>query len=118
IMPKTSIASIVVALLCGTSAAWSQPGQDFPPGPGKDKVVAVCNGCHDINRVKAGYSAAGWNMLQHMMQNMGTPLAPEDWPIVTTYLMTNFPERQRPPAAVVSGPVQASIKLWDVPTIG
>ena len=34
---------------------------------------------------------AGWNMLQHMMQNVGAPIAPEDWPIVTTYLTKNFP---------------------------
>jgi virginiamycin B lyase len=104
--------------LCWTSQALSQPGQDFPEGPGKDKVVAVCNGCHDINRAKAGYNAAGWNMLQHMMQNMAAPIAPEDWPIVTTYLTKAFPERPRPAAAQIGGPVQATIRLWDVPTLG
>jgi len=111
-------AALAVSLLGGVAPAWSQPGQDFPEGPGKDKVVAVCNGCHDINRLKAGYNAAGWNMLQHMMQNMGAPIEPEDWPIVTTYLMKTFPERPRPAAKQISGPVQATIKLWDVPTIG
>ena len=104
--------------LLGAPASAQQPGADFPDGPGKDKVVAVCGGCHDINRVRAGYDPAGWNMLQHMMQNMGAPVAPEDWPAITTYLAKNFPERPRPPAAHVPGPVQASIKLWDVPTIG
>jgi virginiamycin B lyase len=53
-----------------------------------------------------------------MMQNVGTPVAPEDWPTVTSYLMKNFPERPRPPAALIAGPVQATIKLWNVPTIG
>jgi virginiamycin B lyase len=33
-------------------------------------------------------------------------------------VMKNFPEKPRPPAVVIAGPVQASIKLWDVPTIG
>jgi virginiamycin B lyase len=121
IMPFKS--SIVPALAYGLliaspALAQQKPGADFPDGPGKDTVVAVCNGCHDINRVRAGYNAAGWNMLQHMMQNMGAPIAPEDWPTVTTYLTKNFPERPRPPAAILSGPTQASIKLWDVPTIG
>jgi len=121
IMPFKS--SIVPALAYGLliaspTLAQQKPGADFPDGPGKDTVVAVCNGCHDINRVRAGYNAAGWNMLQHMMQNMGAPIAPEDWPTVTTYLTKNFPERPRPPAAILSGPTQASIKLWDVPTIG
>jgi virginiamycin B lyase len=116
---RLSLPLLVATLLCGGSAAWAQqPGQNFPDGPGKDIVVATCNGCHDINRVRAGYTAAGWNMLQHMMQNMGAPIAPEDWPTVTSYLTKNFPERPRPPAALIAGPVQASIRLWDVPTIG
>ena len=109
----------MATLLSSAPAAWSQPApQNFPDGPGKDIVVATCGGCHDINRARAGYTPAGWNMLQHMMQNMAAPIAPEDWPTVTTYLMKNFPERPRPPAAVIAGPVQATIKLWDVPTIG
>ena len=57
-------------------------------------------------------------MLQHMMQNFETPISPEEWPTVTTYLMKNFPERPRPPAAIIAGPVQATIKMWDVPTLG
>ena len=106
-------------LLCCASAAWSQPApQNFPDGPGKDIVVATCGGCHAINRLRAGYTPAGWNMLQHMMQNMGAPIAPEDWPAVTTYLMKNFPEKARPPAVLIAGPVQATIKMWDVPTLG
>jgi len=106
-------------LLCCASAAWSQPApQNFPDGPGKDIVVATCGGCHAINRLRAGYTPAGWNMLQHMMQNMGAPIAPEDWPVVTTYLMKNFPEKARPPAVLIAGPVQVTIKMWDVPTLG
>jgi virginiamycin B lyase len=50
-------------LLMGAPALAQQPGADFPDGPGKDKVVAGCGGCHDINRVRAGYDPAGWNML-------------------------------------------------------
>ena len=107
------------ALLCCTSAAWSQQApQNFPDGPGKDTVVAVCGGCHDINRARAGYTPAGWNMLQHMMQNFATPIPPEEWPTVTAYLMKAFPERPRPPAVMIAGPVQATIKMWDVPTLG
>lgn len=116
---KSGWAILASSLLCGASTAWSQPApQNFPEGPGRETVLAVCGGCHDINRARAGYTPAGWNMLQHMMQNFGAPIAPEDWPAVTTYLMKAFPERPRPPAVIVAGPVQASIKLWDVPTIG
>src|SRR5437016_1504008 len=115
---KSIVLALAYGLLIAAPALAQQPGANFPDGPGKDTVVAVCGGCHDINRVRAGYNAAGWNMLQHMMQNMGAPIAPEDWPAVTTYLTKNFPERPRPGAANIPGPAQATIKLWDVPTIG
>src|SRR5690348_12345849 len=93
---KNSIASVLAFGLLTVAPAWAQqPGANFPDGPGKDTVVAVCNGCHDINRVRAGYTPAGWNMLQHMMQNMGAPVPPEDWPTVTTYLTKNFPEDRK-----------------------
>jgi virginiamycin B lyase len=118
IMSKWTILQAFTTLsLCCASAAWSQPAP-FPDGPGKDIVVATCGGCHDINRVRAGYTPAGWNMIQHMMENMNAPIEPQDWPTVITYLMKSFPEKERPPAAIVSGPVQARIFLWDVPTLG
>jgi virginiamycin B lyase len=119
-MGNKAILSVLAAALlsCATPAAGQQAAQDFPDGPGKEIVVKVCGGCHAINRARAGYTPAGWNMLQHMMQNFDTPIAPEDWPAVTTYLIKAFPERPRPPAAIVAGPVQAEIKLWNVPTLG
>jgi virginiamycin B lyase len=115
-----SIVPVCAIALTATAAhaQAQQPGADFPEGPGKSTVVAVCNGCHDINRIKAGYSPTGWNTLQHMMQNFGAPVPMEEWPVVTTYLMKNFPEKPRPAAAAVSGPVEASIKTWAVPTLG
>jgi virginiamycin B lyase len=118
-MLNKSMLILTSSLLCCASAAVGQPApQNFPDGPGKETVVAVCGGCHDINRARAGYTPAGWNMLQHMMQNFGTPIAPEDWPTVTAYLTKAFPEKPRPAAAVIPGEVQASIRLWDVPTLG
>jgi virginiamycin B lyase len=117
---RKSLLSLLAAALSfvANPSQAQQPGQDFPDGPGKDIVVAVCGNCHDINRARAGYTADGWNTLQHMMQNFGTPISAEDWPKVTAYLIKAFPEKQRPPAAIISGPVEASIKLWDVPTLG
>jgi virginiamycin B lyase len=119
-MLRRSVPSVLSCiLLSSASAAWSQQAQPpFPEGPGKETFVAVCGGCHDINRARSGYTPAGWLMLQAMMQNVDTPVPPEDWPTLTTYLMKAFPERPRPPAAIIAGPVQASIKLWQVPTLG
>jgi virginiamycin B lyase len=116
---KTILCVAASALLCGASAALAQQApQNFPDGPGKEIVLKVCGGCHDINRARAGYTPAGWNMLQHMMQNFEAPISADDWPVVTAYLTKAFPEKPRPPAAIVAGPVQAEIKLWNVPTLG
>lgn len=101
-----------------TGAAAQQPGADFPDGPGKPQVVATCGGCHDINRLKAGYSPEGWLTVVRMMQNADAPVGPQDWPTVMAYLMKSFPERPRPAAVLAPGPAKVEIKLWPVPTQG
>jgi virginiamycin B lyase len=108
----------VVLLSPAFSTQAQQAQQNFPEGPGKETFVAVCGGCHDINRARAGYTPSGWNMLVNMMQNADTPVPPEQWPTVAAYLMKSFPERERPPAATLGGPAQVNIKMWPVPTLG
>ena len=119
-MSKRSIVPILIAILLGTAsmARSQQPGQDFPDGPGKDTVVKVCNGCHDINRIRVGYTAEGWLSVVRMMQNVNAPVPAEEWGAMTDYLIKNLPERSRPPAAIIDGPVKADIRMWDVPTLG
>ena len=95
-----------------------QAGVNFPAGAGKDDVVAVCGGCHDINRLKAGYTADGWRTVMRMMQNFGAPLAADHVATVTDYLIKNFPEGPRPAAAVIEGPADIAIKEWPVATLG
>src|SRR5205807_4801395 len=102
-------AAVALALITVASPALAQ---SFPDGPGKEQVVATCGGCHDINRLRIGYTPEGWLTVTHMMQNFAAPIAPQDWPAVTAYLMKNFPERERPVAAKISGPAQATIKTW------
>jgi virginiamycin B lyase len=92
--------------------------QDFPEGPGREAVTSVCGGCHDINRIRIGYTPEGWRTVIRMMQNVEAPVAAEQWATVTAYLTKHFPERPRPAAAVVPGPVAAVIKEWPVPTPG
>jgi virginiamycin B lyase len=116
---KPLLRVLATVFLCPAFAVHAQPAQqDFPDGPGKEIFVAVCGGCHDINRARAGYTPAGWNMLVNMMQNMDTPVPPEQWPTVAAYLMKSFPERPRPAAAAIDGPAQVTIKMWAVPTLG
>jgi virginiamycin B lyase len=92
--------------------------QDFPEGSGKQIVTAVCGACHDINRIRVGYTPEGWRTVIRMMQNVETPVPADQWATVSEYLIKNFPERPRPAAVVVPGAVEAVIKEWPVPTPG
>ena len=78
----------------------------------------MCGGCHDINRLKAGYTPGGWRTVMRMMQNMEVPLPADQVAAVTEYLTKSFPERPRPAAAVIDGPAKAEIKMFAVLTPG
>ena len=117
-MGRTTLMS-AVALACLMAPAHAQQSaQGFPPGPGQEIVSTTCNTCHPADRVRAGYTPEGWDMVMHMMQNFHAPVSAEDWPVVKAYLIKNFPEKSRPEAKIIPGPVEATIKQWPVPTIG
>ncbi|HLH87947.1 MAG TPA: hypothetical protein VKX28_05765 [Xanthobacteraceae bacterium] len=114
------------ALICLAASAQAQPAstpppvnpKDFPDGAGKEIVTTTCNTCHPATRVKAGYTPEGWDDIVHMMQNFGAPVGDKEWPIVKAYLTKNFPEKPRPPAKVIPGPAQATIREWPLPKPG
>ncbi len=119
-MSKAGVLAVAAAaLLAAGLPARAQQGQpDFPDGPGKETFLATCGGCHDINRARAGYAPEGWRTVMQMMINFGGAGPKDQVATLTDYLIKSFPERPRPAAKIVEGPVQASIKLWDVPTPG
>src|SRR6266550_3547796 len=118
-MRVSSVAVLSLITVFGATAAQAQyTAKEWPEGPSKQAFVATCGNCHDINRVRVGYTAEGWLTVVRMMQNVQAPIRAEEWGAMTDYLIHNFPERQRPPAAVIDGPVKADIELWDVPTMG
>lgn len=118
---RARLLGTAIAVFAVNAPAWSQapqPGADFPDGLAKTLVVPMCGACHDINRLKAGYTPEGWRTVMRMMQNMDVPLPPEQVAPVTDYLIRSFPERARPAAAMVDGPATASIRLFALPTPG
>src|SRR5262245_14353016 len=118
-MSKTWLVVAGATLLgCTFSAHSQQPGADFPEGPGKQTVVNLCGGCHDINRLKIGYTPQGWHTVMRMMENMEVPIPKGELETVTDYLIKSFPERPRPAAKIIDGPTQIAIKQWPVPTPG
>jgi virginiamycin B lyase len=118
-MRGRSLVGVLGIVVLGTSAAHAQyTAKDWPDGPSKQRFVDTCNGCHDINRVRIGYTPDGWLTVVRMMQNMNASVPADEWGAMTDYLMKSFPERQRPPAVIIDGPAKVDIKMWDVPTQG
>ena len=113
-MSRTPLRALIAAsLVCTAAQASAQQAQpDFPDGPGKHTFVNLCGGCHDINRVRAGYTPEGWRNVIRMMLNFGVPVPKEEIEPLTRYLIANFPERPRLAAVIIAGPVEAAIKLW------
>ena len=61
-----------------TPAARAQyTARDWPDGPSKQRFVGTCGGCHDINRVRVGYTPEGWLTVVRMMQNVQAPVPAE-----------------------------------------
>jgi hypothetical protein len=115
-MTTDKLLPVLAAALVG--CAFPVHAQDFPDGPGKETFVALCGVCHDINRSRAGYTPEGWRTVVRMMLNFEVPVPKDQVDTLTNYLIKAFPERERPAAKVIDGPVQAAIKLWPVPTPG
>lgn len=104
------------ALLVVALPVWSQ---SLPDGQGKELVESVCNACHAFQaRVGGGYTPQGWSTVLRMMTNHGLNLSTDQRGQMQEYLVKNFPEKPRPAAAAVPGPVRVSIKAWQVPTPG
>lgn len=114
--------SLILAIgmvVLGTPVAHAQyTAKEWPESPSKQRFADTCGGCHDINRVRIGYTPDGWLTVVRMMQNMNAPVPAEEWGAMTEYLIKSFPERKRPEAVIIDGPVKAQIKMWDVPTQG
>ena len=83
-MSKASLTATAATLFLFTLPAFAQqPGADFPEGPGKQTVVDMCGACHDINRVRAGYTPEGWRTVMRMMLNFNVPVPKDQVETVT-----------------------------------
>ena len=105
-----------IAPLCSAFIAW---GAELPEGKGKEIVQAKCNTCHAFEaRVGSGYTEKGWRTVLRMMSNHGAPISKEEIAVMVPYLTKNFPEKGKPAAVVVSGPVKTTMKIWPAATPG
>ena len=91
------------------------PAAPLPDGAGKEIVQAQCASCHSLNLISnSGYSRDEWISLFTTM----LALPQDQTATVADYLAKNFPEKPRPRAAIIPGPVQVDIKEWIVPSLG
>ena len=82
------------------SGAGQYTAKEWPEGPMKQRFADTCGGCHDINRIRVGYTPEGWLTVVRMMQNFDTPVPPEEWGPMTEYLIKSFPSaRARRPSS-------------------
>jgi virginiamycin B lyase len=117
-MRRSLVAGFSAVFLCGHPAAAQQSAPPFPDGPGKETFLATCGGCHDINRARAGYSPEGWRMVMQMMVNFDGAGPEDQQAVLTDYLIKSFPERPRPAAKIIDGPVQVTIRQFPILTLG
>jgi len=107
---------LAVIVLVSASPARAQV---LPEGQGKETVAALCNSCHPFfARIGGGYTAEGWRTVLRMMTNHGVAIPPEQLGTIQDYLSRNFPEKPKPAAVVLPGPVNVTMRSWTVPTPG
>ena len=112
---KSLLPLTAVALLCAALPAWGAKPD------GKALVDATCNSCHPLTaRTGSGYTSKGWHTVMRMMVNQGAPVpkAKDEVAAMTDYLIKTFPEKDKPKAKVIKGPVKVSMKIWQAPTPG
>ena len=126
-MSKNSFSRLALLLLavfvCTALSGRAQNRQNqpvnLPDGDGKATVQAACGVCHSMNTVTgAGHARDEWTTVLHMMVNVGAPVPENQFDTVVDYLTKNFPEKPQPPAKIIPGNVDVSIKEWMVPTPG
>lgn len=116
---RTITYATLAALALSLSPPASAQNNELPDGPGKQILMDACSGCHEVGRtVRGNYTPDEWRNVVAMMVNFGAPVPQDKVEVLADYLIKSFPERPRPAAKIIPGPVEATIKEWDVPTPG
>lgn len=90
---KTWCIAAVFALAAAGVSTPSVHAQEpaLPDGPGKEVVVRVCSGCHDMGTtVSARGTEKDWQEVVELMVERGAQVTPEEAKAVVTYLAAHF----------------------------
>ena len=92
-----------------------QPVQ-LPEGAGQELVQASCTQCHRLNLIANywGNTEEGWRELFSSM----VELPRDEADTIAAYLGAHFPVQPAPPAVVIPGNTDVSIREWVLPSLG
>ena len=66
-------------------------GEGLPDGPGKNVMVQACGTCHEARRAASvRLTREGWGAVIESMRLRGAKVSDDDFPVILTYLTTNF----------------------------
>jgi mono/diheme cytochrome c family protein len=92
-MRSIAIVAVTTAVMLGSAAAEERSVQ-LKQGPGLDKVVSNCTGCHSLDYVPMNspfLNAAGWDAeVAKMINAFGAPIDAADAKIIADYLKSNY----------------------------
>jgi len=84
---------IVCLGLCGLAPAFAQ--KDFPDGPGKDYVVAICLQCHPATQLLNQHRTEDdWKKTVARMAQKGVSAPSEQFDAIAAYMAKNFPKAE------------------------
>ena len=87
---RSQLMAAVAAVTLTVSAHAQYTAKEWPEGPMKQRFAEVCGACHDINRIRVGYTPEGWLTVVRMMQNFDTPVPAAEWGAMLDYLITEI----------------------------
>ena len=57
---RVHLLGLLGALATIVPAQAQYTAKEWPEGPMKQRFAETCGGCHDINRIRVGYTPEGW----------------------------------------------------------
>ena len=85
------------------------PAQQLADGPGREEMMRLCKGCHEVARsVSVRQDRAGWQTTMNKMVGFGMKATDEEVTVILDYLFKNYPAEDVPP---VNGNKARAIEL-------
>src|SRR5215467_1814203 len=99
----TTTAGALAAAACVWGESKTPSVAQLPAGSGREIAAEHCMSCHDASRlVTPGYNRAGWEDVIERMTKLGVVLSADERPVLTEYLVQNFPPQPQAAPRVVA----------------